>query len=99
MFLRKYFEPDVGTSRIQDVCVVCLPGNGRGLFDDSIAFLMVGADQTIAKRVVVEIFQLSLEIAFLLMEETFSISDEEFQVSDLRRIRGGEVYFVENAVG
>src|SRR5690242_1025115 len=68
------------------------------LFDQPIPSSAVGALDAVAKSVLLDIRNRTLEVALLFMEERFPVRDEELHITHLWTIDRGVIDFVQNAV-
>jgi hypothetical protein len=75
-----------------------LMGVRYDLFNQPIPSFVVSALDTVAKSVLLDVRNGTLEIALLFMEERFPVRDEELHITHLGTIDRGVIDFVQNTV-
>ena len=73
-------------------------GIGNDLLDDLVAALMIGIGEANGRRIGVNIFKRTLEIALFFVDEGHAVGQQELHIAGLRTIDGGIVDFVQDAM-
>ena len=55
-------------------------------------------DHANGERIVIDVVEVVLEVAFFLMHEGFAVGEQQFHIADLRTVDGGVVDLVQRAV-